>query len=386
MLEVVSDTFVATVISAGSLNTNTIEKGWQSLVVVGTLAAAMIGLMCMGHYMDSQAEHEIEDLKKANMPGGHQLSKQNRLSSKSQLLRNSSRSIMPSGLQIVSNNKMHPQTDASVPSSFFQIAEEALPQVLSSRSFFAKYKDELKRHHRWAGVFFHFTKKFPRALRVLSLATNIITMLFIQSITYNLTNGDDGSCERLLTEESCLQPSSSFSAGSSKCYWLPESANEHLEGSCKFVQPDSNLNVILFVAVFSAVMSTPIAFLLDWVIQHVLAAPTVDFPKPRLTAIVPTLELARTSSIVPSQNTKNNVITRTRRKADLKLDDLSNSVEQKISKFAQKEFEKLTEKLKAYRMTLSDKIDFDSKLIYLMCRVSLILLMISFVSYMGVGH
>ena len=96
-------------------------------------------------------------------------------------------------------------------STFLKIAEEALPQVLSSRSYVSKYRDELKRHHRWAAVFFHFTKKFPRVLRVLALATNIITMLFIQSITYNLTNGDDGSCERLTSELDCLEPPSSFS-------------------------------------------------------------------------------------------------------------------------------------------------------------------------------
>jgi hypothetical protein len=166
----------------------------------------------------AHAYHEIEKFKRTNMPSSNQLLKQNRLSLKFQLMRNSIMSNLPSGYNIVATNKKHPQTDTSTPSSFLQIAEEALPQVLSSRSFFVKYKDELKRHHRWAGVFFHFTKKFPRALRLLSLATNIITMLFIQSITYNLTNGDDGSCERLLTEESCLEPTSFFSTGISKCY------------------------------------------------------------------------------------------------------------------------------------------------------------------------
>jgi hypothetical protein len=90
------------------------------------------------------------------MPDGHQLSKQNCLLSKFQLMHNSSMSSLPFGLNTVATSKKHPQTDISAPSSFFRIAEKALPQVLSSRSFFVNYKDELKRHHRWAGVFFHF--------------------------------------------------------------------------------------------------------------------------------------------------------------------------------------------------------------------------------------
>jgi hypothetical protein len=360
MLEVVSDTFVATVISAGSLNTNTIEKGWQSLVVVGTLAATMILLMCMGHYMDFLAKHEVKDLKKVNMPGNQQLSNQNRLSSKFQLMRNSSMSIMPSVLPTASTNKKHPQTNTSVSYSFLQIAEEALPQVLSSRSFFVKYKDELKRHHRWAGVFFHFTKKFPRALRLLSLATNIITMLFVQSITYNLSSGDDGFCERLQTEDSCLEPTSSFSAGSSKCYWVVESLDTgYQEGSCKFIQPDNSLNVIVFVAIISAVVSTPIAFSLDWVIQHILAAPTLAVNITRIMLVSPKQELPlTTSAIVPTALPDASIHARRgRRRADvLLLEDRYIDV-----KKAQQEFQVVCERLKLYRSTLSEVHEFDGK-------------------------
>jgi hypothetical protein len=354
MLELVSDTFVATVISAESLNVNTIEKGWQSLVVVGTLAVTMILLMCTGHCLDVRAYHEMEKLKKTSLPGSHQLSKQNMLSSKYQLMRNSSMSILPSGMKTDINIS---QTKVSASMSFLQIAEEALPQVLSSRSLFVKYKDELKRHHRWAGVFFHFTKKFPRALRVLSLATNIITMLFIQSITYNLTNGDDGSCGVLQTEGQCLEPSSSFSAGSSKCYWISGSEYDQATERCKFVHPESNLNVIVFVAIVSAVVSTPIAITLDWVIQHVLAAPTIAIDKSRIVAIVPSQEPSALSTItiVPGNHVART--RRTRRKGDLLLSDEKHA----DLKNAQNDLQTISEQLKLYRMTLSDKGEFDGK-------------------------
>jgi hypothetical protein len=39
---------------------------------------------------------------------------------------------------------------------------------------------------------------------VLSISTNMIVMLFVQSITYNLIDPDDGACEALMTEEVCL--------------------------------------------------------------------------------------------------------------------------------------------------------------------------------------
>jgi hypothetical protein len=231
--------------------------------------------------------------------------------------------------------------------TFLKIAEEALPQVLSSKTFFAKYKDELKRHHRWAGVFFHFTKKFPRALRVLALATNIITMLFIQSITYNLTNGDDGSCERLHDEASCLEPSSSFSAGSSKCYWIPQADGT---GTCKFVQPDSDLSVIIFVAIFSAVMSTPIAFTVDWIIHHILSAPLLRVASMGEQTIAPISAEANLTSIVPRQ----------RRNVDIKLQEVANS-DAMTMKWTQAEFQQLQKELQLYRSTLTNTIEFDGK-------------------------
>jgi hypothetical protein len=143
------------------------------------------------------------------------------------------------------------------------------------------------------------------------------------------------------------------------------------------VQPDSNLNVIVFVAIFSAVVSTPIAFTLDRIIQHVLAAPTFDFQKNRLFAIVPSTTVNTFSHNANSTS----VLVRSRRKADIHLSNLSNAVQQ-MSKLAQVEFEDLTIKLKAYRMTLPDKHEFDCKLSdQSHCFISNLLLLLR--SYMG---
>jgi len=155
------------------------------------------------------------------------------------------------------------------------LAEEALPKVLTTKSMLSLVKEELKRHHRWMGVVFHYSDKFPRVYRVMSLATSIVVMLFVQSITYNLTNGDDGTCERLETEVSCLEPSSAYATGESKCYWSVE-ASGPVGGQCLYVQPSDSIKVVLFVAVFSAIAGTPLALLADMVITKVLAAPVVS--------------------------------------------------------------------------------------------------------------
>jgi hypothetical protein len=95
-------------------------------------------------------------------------------------------------------------------------------------------------------------------------------MLFVQSITYNLSHGDDGTCESYTSEQTCLAEKSSFQTGASKCYWNIE------EGECIFVQPDQDIKVVIVVAILSAMISTPFSLLADWMIQTVLAAPTLS--------------------------------------------------------------------------------------------------------------
>jgi hypothetical protein len=42
------------------------------------------------------------------------------------------------------------------------------------------------------------------------------------------------------------------------------------------VQPDSSVTVVLFIAIFSAIVSTPIALAVEWLIGHVLCAPSLE--------------------------------------------------------------------------------------------------------------
>jgi hypothetical protein len=320
------------------------------MVVVSSLAAVIICFMLFGHYLDAVEIQKHEALKKA--PKSVPTSKPSpypRMTAMFALTGLTNEVAFKA-----TRFQRKKQTDGPV--SFLKIVEDALPQVLSSKSFVSKYKHELKRHHRWVGVVFHFTKKFPRALRVLALASNMIIMLFIQSLTYNLMQGDDGSCALLKTEVTCLEPSSAFATGSSKCYWLPAGDDDSLatSGFCLFVEPDNDFTLIVFVAIFSAVISTPIAFTIDWAIQHVLAAPDHAYGKKGTRSVAPVevINDQPLTSLVPSHARH-----KTRRKAAIRVMD-----EHLIFQTAHKDFGTLQNQLKIYRKQLEDTDEFDGKL------------------------
>jgi hypothetical protein len=172
--------------------------------------------------------------------------------------------------------------------SDLSLVEESLPAIMSSKSLWAKIFVEFKAHHRWFSIFFHFSKSFPRPLRVLSLASNIISMLFLQSVTYDLANPDTGyfsyrcillvitfilcfrECKSFKSQSTCVETKSQFATGESMCSWGYSSSSETY--TCSFIQPDNSIRTILFVAIFSAILSTPIAMSSTWLIKNILTA------------------------------------------------------------------------------------------------------------------
>jgi hypothetical protein len=379
MLSEVQDNFVGTVISAKGLNASTIEKGWSALVTVGTLAAAILIAVYWSHQADADMDKIKPEGKKGVSVPSPQLA----------FVRKHLATVGHLFARVAGRNRV----DTSEPSKQINhdvlVAEEALPAILGSNTLTNRVKDELKHHHKWFGIVFFFSRAFPRVLRVMSLATNVIIMLFIQSITYALTNPDDGTCESMKTEDACLGPSSPYATGESKCQWLAGSSH------CVLVQPDSNVKVILFVAIFSALMCTPLALLVDWIILYVLSAPTKRVIAAPVTAIVtesgnvrsrhrsqPT-ECANATAIIPAAET---------RSADRKRSSLSRSIfgsvfgataegtelAQSVSLSAQSDLRKLVDALTAYRAQLNEqqRSEFDGE--YRSCAF--------YVSYAGISN
>lgn len=287
MLQVVTKSFATTVLSAQSLNAKKIEDSVAAVVTLGAIISGVLVAIFFSYRFDQDAQKvsvvndEATNKKKKKTEKGV-----GKVGSKKHQQRlvslRSVRGIMGVGNGNASSllNKRRQQISQQQKTvranPIFSLAEEALPNILSAKTFWSRAVSELKRHHRWFGVVYFYSPHMPRMLRVVSLATNIIIMLFMQSITYNITKGDDGSCALYKTETACLQPSSPYASGSSKCYWEPPSSDNGNVGSCDFVQPDNDLQVVLFIAIFSAIVSTPLGVAVDWLVMQVLCAPLVD--------------------------------------------------------------------------------------------------------------
>lgn len=241
--------FHLTAESAGSLNNQSIQESWEVIVILGSFLTCVIISMLLSSYADRMIINKIESEEKLKIEV-------------SSAVHNSKKS-----LDMVS--------DVSV-DTISKLSEESLPEILLSSqiTLLQRIWAVMKKHHRWFGVIYYFSKRFPRILRVMSLATNIIIMLFMQSLTYSFTNGDDGSCAKFTNEVDCLRPRSSYEDGSPMCYWII--ADNESGGECHFIEPDNSVTVIVFVAIFSGMVSTPIALCADWIIQHILAAPLAE--------------------------------------------------------------------------------------------------------------
>jgi hypothetical protein len=257
MTSFVGESMLETWASAGDLNLSSIKNGWEVFVTVGALAAIIFISIYIAHQADSKAKliKPTEDI----------------LTKAAFKLNN--RRTNNSSVQLTKRKKPKLKMQHIVMQTEMSMIEKSLPSVLQSRTFTERFTEEIKHYHRWIGVVFYFSPNFPRVLRIISLVTNVLTMLFVQAITYKITNPDDGSCEILTTETTCLSAKSPFNSADSKCYWVAG----YRKGTCHFSEPADNLTVILFVAIFAAIISAPIALAVDWLVMNILSAPTKKY-------------------------------------------------------------------------------------------------------------
>jgi hypothetical protein len=148
----------------------------------------------------------------------------------------------------------------------------------------AKYKAELKLYHRWGGIYFHYSKSYTRPLRLLSLLTNVILFIFVDALTYDLRDPDDGQCELEETVEGCLTEMSSLSSDEFKCYWNEE------DSTCHIRDTETSLSQMLTVAIFASLIGTPFVIAIQLLIQKYLAAETSNN-----TQVLPSNQTERTS-------------------------------------------------------------------------------------------
>jgi hypothetical protein len=89
--------------------------------------------------------------------------------------------------------KSIPSIDASKVKKKFmsieeKIVEASLPIASRSPSFVEKLKTKVKSSHKWLSIVLIYSPHFPRSLRILSLTTSVLTMLFMQAILYPIAS------------------------------------------------------------------------------------------------------------------------------------------------------------------------------------------------------
>jgi hypothetical protein len=238
MFRSVSSDFVSTWTSAESLSIDDITKGWQVLVTVSTTFCIAVAAAFLGMYMDAKSMHRIAAVSNdISALKGKSVHNEGPMTS---LSRGKSEVISP-----------------------LQMIEASLPNIFKEDPFLTKFIREVKVYHKWFGVIFFYSENFPRPARVLSLVMSALMMLFANALTYNIANPNDGTCEAYITEADCIAQRSDVTTGS-KCFW---------DGlSCHYNEASSSLNQVVFVAVISAVVSTPLAVFAEYVVMNHLAA------------------------------------------------------------------------------------------------------------------
>ncbi len=135
--------------------------------------------------------------------------------------------------------------------------------------------------------------------------------------------------------------------------------------------------MIIFVAVFSAIVSTPIALAADWLIKNVLSAPTVKKPRKSKKTIAPSplkVEESKMDSIVINTdlNKGSPVLTNNRqirRKNFTNLLTVTTNVSDEATKNANETTINLQREIIAYREQLKDpamRKEYDGKYYWLM--------------------
>jgi hypothetical protein len=111
-------------------------------------------------------------------------------------------------------------------------------------------------------------------MRVLSLFSSIVIMLFVQSVTYNIADPDDGSCENCEDESCCLSLKSTLNSNEDRCYWERSSTSTD-QGSCHFRQISDDMTRVFIVAMISAIVSAPFALSIQYLVVNVLSQETM---------------------------------------------------------------------------------------------------------------
>jgi hypothetical protein len=225
------------------------------LVTVGGVWATFSLMLLLGTYVDSHEEGQQPSLT----------------STVKELFRSDSIKLRRASLFIGKPRKVDQSQSRSKVLDSLKLIDDSLPSIFKSDSLWNKFKEEMKVYHRWLGIVFYYSPEFPRAMRV--LFSSIVIMLFVQSVTYNIADPDDGSCESCEDESCCLSLESTLNVNEDRCSWEDSSSTNSTgsEGSCHFREIDGDMTRMFIVVMISTVVSAPFALSIQYLIMNVLS-------------------------------------------------------------------------------------------------------------------
>jgi hypothetical protein len=92
-------------------------------------------------------------------------------------------------------------------------------------------------------------------------------MLFMEAVTYNIAEPDDGTCEAWNNEQDCLAEKSRLASDASMCYWM----NSTTTAACHYQETSNDIMRTLYVAIVSSLLSAPLALFQNWLFLHILS-------------------------------------------------------------------------------------------------------------------
>jgi hypothetical protein len=219
-----------------------LKKGWHVLLTIGTIVVLAVIGIAVGDMFDKK-ESRISNVKNNLLPMNS-----NAKSRKTRQARNTgvSKSMDP--------------------------LEKSLPIAFRADPFATRFVEESKRYHKWFSIIFFYSTQFSRVFRLLSLSVSVIVMLFMQAVTYNIVEPDDGTCEAWSNEQYCLAEKSRLASDASMCFWT----NATIVASCHYQETSNDIMRTLYVAVVSSLLSAPLALFQNWLFLHILGGSDDD--------------------------------------------------------------------------------------------------------------
>jgi hypothetical protein len=274
--------FVDTWKSAGDLSAQSVKDGVQVLITVALIGIFAVSFVLYAAFLDHRDDLVLAAENASTARGS--VVRRREESSRGKVVPAPATSTLSSiVLGIERSASMLQSTKSQLPSRKLatrssgrgasqverEKVETALPAVLRPLPIWKKFSNEVKMHHRWVGVVCHYSPAYSRPLRVMSLLMNILTMLFIDSLTYEIAYPDDGSCETYSSAASCLREDSAYAKDESKCFW------DESDSTCHIQAVENDMERVIFVAIIAAIISTPFAVLFQSLILFVLSAETI---------------------------------------------------------------------------------------------------------------